>query len=164
MHGTRYCQVFGSRHMFAEAYPITKKSDCHEALNTFLRDYGAPDSMIMDGSKEQTQKNTKFQATLRKNNVLPIITLPARPNHNPSESVIREVRKKWYRAVFCTNCPRALWSYGLPHFAKLMQVTATKAAGLAGLTPLGYLTGETPDISQYLDFGFYDWVWYKENV
>lgn len=22
---------------------------------------------------------------------------------------------------------------------------------------------ETPDISQYLDFGWYDWVWYKEN-
>ena len=29
---------------------------------------------------------------------------------------------------------------------------------------LGALTGETPDISQYLDFGFYDWVWYKENA
>ena len=164
MHGTRYCQVFGSRHMFAEAYPITKKSDCHEALNTFLRDYGAPDSMIMDGSKEQTQKNTKFQATLRKNNVLPIITLPARPNHNPSESVIRELRKKWYRAVFRTNCPRALWSYGLPHFAKLMQLTASNAANLNGRTPLEFVTGETPDISQYLDFGWYDWVWYKENA
>ena len=25
-------------------------------------------------------------------------------------------------------------------------------------------SGETPDISQYLDFGFYDWVWYKENA
>ena len=45
-----------------------------------------------------------------------------------------------------------------------MQLTATNAAGLNGLTPLGHLTGETPDISQYLDFGFYDWVWYKENA
>ena len=26
------------------------------------------------------------------------------------------------------------------------------------------LTGETPDISQYLDFGFYDWVWFKEDA
>ena len=26
------------------------------------------------------------------------------------------------------------------------------------------LTGETPDISEYLDFGFYDLVWYKEDA
>ncbi len=26
------------------------------------------------------------------------------------------------------------------------------------------LTGETPDISEYLDFSFYDWVWYKDNA
>ena len=26
------------------------------------------------------------------------------------------------------------------------------------------VTGETPDISEYLDFGFYDWCWYHENA
>jgi hypothetical protein len=26
------------------------------------------------------------------------------------------------------------------------------------------VTGETPDISEYLDFGFYDLVWFKENA
>jgi hypothetical protein len=26
------------------------------------------------------------------------------------------------------------------------------------------MTGETPDISEYLDFGFYDWIWYKDNA
>ena len=30
-----------------------------------------------------------------------------------------------------------------------------------GRAPLEYVTGETPDISQYLDFGFYDWVSYR---
>ena len=45
-----------------------------------------------------------------------------------------------------------------------MQLTASNAAGLEGRTPLGALTGETPDISQYLDFGWYDWVWFKENA
>ena len=45
-----------------------------------------------------------------------------------------------------------------------MQRTATTAAGLKGKTPLGVLLGETPDISQYLDFAWYDWVWFKENA
>jgi hypothetical protein len=26
------------------------------------------------------------------------------------------------------------------------------------------VTGEAPDISEYLDFGFYDWVWCKDNA
>ena len=33
-----------------------------------------------------------------------------------------------------------------------------------GRTPIDKLTGETPDISEYLDFGFYDWVIFKENA
>ena len=45
-----------------------------------------------------------------------------------------------------------------------MQLTASYAADLNGRTPLGALLGETPDISQYLGFGWYDWVWYKENA
>eukprot|EP00980_Cylindrotheca_fusiformis_P022819 scaffold9803_cov145-Cylindrotheca_fusiformis.AAC.1 len=45
-----------------------------------------------------------------------------------------------------------------------MQYMATNAAGLNGRTPREGLTGETPDISQYLDFGWYDWVWYKETA
>ena len=68
------------------------------------------------------------------------------------------------RAIFRTNCPKALWNYGLPHFAKLMQLTASHVASLQGRTPVEAVTGETPDISQYLDFGWYDWVWFKENA
>ena len=61
--------------------------------------------------------------------------------------------------MFRSNCPIALWTYGLPHFAKIMQLTATKAAGLEGQIPLGHVTGMIPDISQFLDFGHYDWAW-----
>ena len=164
LHGDRYCQVFGNRKMFCEAYPIKRKADCDDALKKFLRDFGAPDIMVTDGAREQTSRGTKWQATLRKNKITGVITPPHRPNLNPAETVIRELRKRWYRSIFRTNCPRALWNYGLPHFAKLMQLTASNAADLNGKTPLGDLTGETPDISQYLDFGWYDWVWYKENA
>ena len=66
--------------------------------------------------------------------------------------------------MFRTYCPRALWSYGIPYVAKIMPITASFAADLQGRTPLKALTGETPDISQYLDFGFYDQVWFKEDA
>ena len=57
-----------------------------------------------------------------------------------------------------------MWNYGLPYIAKVMQHTASYSNDLNGRTPIEKLTGETPDISEYLDFGFYDWVIFKENA
>jgi hypothetical protein len=45
-----------------------------------------------------------------------------------------------------------------------MSLTANSSFALEGRTPLEQLMGETPDISEYLDFGFYDWKWYKDNT
>ena len=74
LNGMKYCQVFGNRMMFAEAYPIARKKDCGDALKQFLREYGAPDTMISDGSREQTKPGTAFQSILRKNNIWSVIT------------------------------------------------------------------------------------------
>jgi len=51
----------------------------------------------------------------KKNNIRQIVTPPHHPSLNPVEMVIRELRKRWYRAIFLTNCSRSLWKYGLPH-------------------------------------------------
>ena len=45
-----------------------------------------------------------------------------------------------------------------------MQRTASTSGDLSGQTTLEQLTGETPEISEYLDFTFYDWCWYKDNA
>ena len=45
-----------------------------------------------------------------------------------------------------------------------MSMTHSSAGNLTGYIPLEGVTGKTPDISEYLDFGFYDKVWYKDNA
>ena len=45
-----------------------------------------------------------------------------------------------------------------------MQRTASSVGTLDGRTPLKELTGETPDITKYLDFGLYDCIWYRNNA
>ena len=45
-----------------------------------------------------------------------------------------------------------------------MQLTARHSSKLQGSIPLEYMTGETPDISDYLDFGWYGRVRYKEDT
>ena len=45
-----------------------------------------------------------------------------------------------------------------------MSRTASFSGMLDGRTPLEHLTGETVDILEYLDFGFWDRVWYTEDA
>jgi hypothetical protein len=46
-----------------------------------------------------------------------------------------------------------------------MSLTANSSFQLEGRTPLEQqVTGETPNISEYLDFSFYDWVWCRNNA
>ena len=45
-----------------------------------------------------------------------------------------------------------------------MQRTASSAGSLHDSTSLEEITGETPDISEHLDFKFYDWRWYNDNA
>ena len=42
-----------------------------------------------------------------------------------------------------------------------MQRTSTEAGLANGRTPLEIITGDTLDISEFLDFGFFDWCWYS---
>ena len=45
-----------------------------------------------------------------------------------------------------------------------MQRTASTSRDLSGRPALEQLTSETPEISEYLDFTFYDWCWYNDNA
>ena len=45
---------------------MEKKSDCHEALDKFVKEYGVSHSMIYDGAQELVRPGKKFQANLRK--------------------------------------------------------------------------------------------------
>ena len=60
--------------------------------------------------------------------------------------------------------PRSLWYYIVQWTTQVMQRTSTQSGGLRGVFPLQDVTRETPDISEYLDFGFCDHVSYKENA
>ena len=83
---------------------------------------------------------------------------------NPAKGVIRELRCKWYRVMVQKQVSPRLWDYGMKWCANIMSLTHTSAGYINGCIPLSRVTGETSDISQFLDFGFYDYVWYKDNA
>ncbi len=120
--------------------------------------------MTFDGSQEQCGRKTEFMTNIRIYSIDHHVTEPHRPNHNFAEGVIREVRQKWFRVMVRKNVPHRLWDYGLQWVCDIQNRTSNSARGLDGRCPLERLTGETVDISENLDFGFYDWVWFRENA
>jgi len=53
--------------------------------------------------------------------------------------------------------PKHLWDYGL---LWVLQIHNRTARDPKGCTPVEDITVNTPDILEWLDFGFYDWCWY----
>ena len=137
--------------------------DCYEALEMQLEDYGAPELMIYNGAQEQVGPGTKFQFNFRKYGIHGHVSEMECSNQNPAEGVIQELCKRWCQENFRTYCPRQLWSYGYPYITKIMQLADMHTRTLQGRTSVELMTGETPHISECLDFGCYDRVWFKEE-
>ena len=79
-------------------------------------------------------------------------------NQSPAEGVVREVRRRWYRTMFKKRVPKIFWDYGMRWVCETMQRTYARGHRINGCVPLQAVTGETVDISEYVDFGFYDRV------
>jgi transposase len=73
------------------------------SLQEFCNEFGVPDELTIDGSKEQNAPGTEFTENCRKMDIRVTGTEPACPNQNPVEGAIREVRRKWYRTMIRTT-------------------------------------------------------------
>jgi hypothetical protein len=164
LEGNKYAQVFANKAYFSRIYPMDSKGKAGDALRLFCQEFGVPEKLTFDGSKEQTEKNTQFMKQIRTHNIDYHISEPNLHNQNPVEGVIRELRRKWYRVMIRKRVPNEFWDYGLKWVSETMSLTHTSAGSINGQIPLTHVTGETPDISEYLDFGFYDQIWYKDNA
>ena len=49
-----------------------------------------------------------------------------------------------------SNVPKRLWDYGIKHAAMIGHFISKQR--LEGMTPWEAVTGNTPDVSEYLDF------------
>ena len=164
LDGCRYAQVFTNKYYFSRIYPMDSKRKAGDALRLFCQEFGVPERLTFDGSKEQCGKGTQFMKQIRRHDIDYHISEPDLHNQNPVEGVIRELRRKWYRIMIRNRVPEKLWDYGLRWVSETSNLTYSTARGLTGQIPITQVTGETADISEYLDFAFYDQVWFKDNA
>ena len=60
--------------------------------------------------------------------------------------------------------PKRIWDYLAVWVCETGNLSVSSSRYANGRTGLEMITGETPDISEYVDFGFYDWVTYRTNA
>ena len=159
-------QIYSHKVGFAAVYPMVSSTgdSIGQSYKDFSHDFGIPDHLTFDGYSSQVGRNTLFMKTIRKYGSQYHISSPRRPNENPAEGAIREIKKRWYRVMLKNKVPERLWDFGLVWVCETGNLSVSSSHYANGRTSLEYITGETPDISEYLDFTFYDWVTYHPNA
>ncbi len=81
-----------------------------------------------------------------------------------AEAGIGELKKKMMQFMSATRTPEFLWDYYAQYAAEIISLTASFLYTLHGRTPLEMVTRQTPDISEYLDFTWYEPLWHFEEA
>ena len=63
-----------------------------------------------------------------------------------------------------TNIPLVLWDYCVEYNTKFRCLTTTDIFDLNGRTPFENVLGFTPDVSEIVEFGWFEWVWFHNPV
>eukprot|EP00934_Nitzschia_sp_Nitz4_P002319 Nitzschia sp. Nitz4//scaffold471_size5685//193//5616//NITZ4_009210-RA/size5685-processed-gene-0.1-mRNA-1//1//CDS//3329552692//2319//frame0 len=158
--GNNCAQLFVTSEGFAAGDPLNSKSLAHEFLEKFCRQFGIPSLLISDGAKEE--QFGEWGRVVKENLIQTRLTEPHSAWQNRCEDEIREIKKHHRRIMALHECPEVFWDFGWQYTLELRQFLPRKAAD--GRPPYETLTGEAVDISEYLEFDFYDWVLYRDRV
>lgn len=137
---------------------MKSKSEAHNALSSLVHDVGIPSELHSDDAKELCKGIMKKKMV--KYGIFHTMTEPYSPWQNYAEDCIR-VTKNWVQYFMqLKNTPIRLIDHALLHVSELRNLTASSILGTKGRTPFEVTFGCSPDISEYVTFEWYEYVWY----
>ena len=158
----KYGQIFATRFGWVRVFPMQKKSDAHHGFSSLAQRDGVPPILVMDGAKEETLG--EFRRKAKEMDCRVKQTEPYSPWQNAAEGCIREVKRSSGRRMVKMKAPAKLWDHSLELHGLIRSHTATNHFDLQGQVPETILSGQTADISPFVEFGFYDWIkWWDAN-
>ena len=154
--GNLYAQVFATKFGWCRVFPMRLKSEAHHALSLLFARDGVPPTIVVDGSKEQTQG--KFRHKARQADCHLWAVEPHSPWSNAAEAAIRELKRGAGRKMIKSGAPKRLWDYCLELEALIRSNTALDIYELRGQVPETVMSGETSDILPFVELEWYQWV------
>ncbi|KAI2500778.1 Reverse transcriptase (RNA-dependent DNA polymerase) [Fragilaria crotonensis] len=157
----KYAQVFAMADGWCRAYPMAKKSLAHEGLSLLFQREGVPNTIIMDGAREQAMG--LFRRKCRDAGVRVRQTEPHTPWSNAAEAAIRKLKRGVGRQMVRSAAPKRLFDDCLEREAYVRSLTAHDMFRLNGQVPETMISSETADISPLAQFGWYKWVMFRDT-
>ncbi|GFH50714.1 hypothetical protein CTEN210_07190 [Chaetoceros tenuissimus] len=127
-------------------------------LRYFLHVIGLPYSLHSDN--HGNFKDGLFKRLMRKFGIYQTFTELHSPWQNRAEPAIGEVKKYARKIMISTDTPIRLWCFCYEYTADLLSLLATGRFDLQGRTPYEMIMHYTPDISEYVSFGWFQWCYY----
>lgn len=159
LQGHNCAQMFTDGEGFVVAFPLRSKEDAGEALQKNCRDVGIPNELHYDNANEMVGPNTKFQTLCREYKIKTSTTEPHSPWQNRCENIVGIIQTKAKGRRARRRAPKCVWDFGLVWECEIYSRTATKD----NRTGLERITGDTVDISEWLEFEFYDLIRYWDT-
>ena len=146
---------------FTVVYSCTNSSELGYNLQYFAGDIGIPYILRSYLVPEITGKHTEFQARLKRLRIYLTHSEVERSNNNHATGGdIGRLKKRFWQNMVSKKFPKNLWDYGLVHQDGILSCISR---GKTVWTGIEKVTGKTPEISEWIDFEFYDRIWWLYN-
>ena len=160
LKGKTCAQVYTDGKGFVWIDPMTSKKEVGDTLGRFLEDVGVPNRLIYDGAPENVGRKSKFQRIMQKHQIIGHQNEAFTQKYNRAEDGVRELKRRWKQRIIRRRAPKCVWDYGLVWESEILSRMCRNGTTCSGMERI---TGDTPDISEWLEFEFYDLCWYWDT-
>ena len=154
-------QIFVSDKGYVFVVPMKSVKEFPKALKLFAKEVGVPELIIADSHRSQKSKEVRdfchqVGTTLR---ILEGSTQWA----NRAELYVGLMKESIRKDMRDQNSPLIFWDYCAERRALITNMTAKNMFQLQGQTPHFATFGEQGDISNICQFGWYEWVYFRDT-
>ena len=146
---------------YIAVYPMLTKANAGNSLVDFTDEVGIPQVLMTDLASEFSGQHTDFVKHCRRMRIQ--LNHKEKGRYNQNHAAEREIgflSERWRLRMAKKSVPRRLWDFGLVYEAELLS---RLSRGRDGRTGYEEVFGQTPNIAEYLDFEFYDLVWWWDR-
>ena len=141
---------------------MSTKRQAHHSTKKLFKNNGLTSKIVMDGAWQQVMG--KFKEACQDATVQVQQLKYNTPWENRAEGAFQENKRAARRAMNNSACPARLWYYCSEFHAKTRCHTAHDIPTLNSQVPETVVNGNTTDISELVEFGWYHWVYYRDNI
>ena len=150
------CANIFTQGRFTKVFPMTARSNAGQSLVDFTDDVGTPNRLVTNGAGEFTGKGKQFVKELSHMRIQLHTNEQGWKNHNHvAKREIGFILKRWKIRMQKKRVPKRLWDFGLVVESKILT---QMGHGQDLRTGYEEITGQKFDISEWIEFEFYDLV------